>query len=108
MRAATADNNGNGSMADPLFLFACGLEGWRRADTHAGWELIRAAKSGDRDAKAVGLTLLSDSQEDLTIDIHSEKEAKGDLLQGSAERGSDTVGGRLRPCGAAAFARREQ
>jgi len=54
MGAATADNNGNGSMADPLFLFACGLEWWRRADTHAGWELIRAAKSPDRDAKAVG------------------------------------------------------
>jgi len=107
MRAATADNNGYGSM-DPLFLFACGVDWRRRADTHAGWELIRAAKSPDRDAKAVGLTLLSDSQEDLTIDIHSEKEAKGDPLRGSAERGSDTVGGRLRPCGAAAFARREQ
>jgi len=95
MRAATADNNGYGSMADPLFLFACGLDWRRRADTDAGWELIRAAKSPDRDAKAVGLALLSDSQEDLTIDIHSEKEAKGDALQGSAERGSGTVGGSL-------------
>jgi CRP/FNR family cyclic AMP-dependent transcriptional regulator len=48
---------------DPLYLFHCGVQWHRAADTGAGWELVRAMLSGDRGARAFAAELLARTED---------------------------------------------
>lgn len=48
-----------GRPIDPLFLFHCGLLWHKESDTSSGWELIRALRSAEPEARGVAATILS-------------------------------------------------
>ncbi len=86
---SVADHDGCKNAIDPLFLFACGVSWRNSADTEAGWELIRAAKSFGSQARTIGRALLAYSQEDLT---GLEGQSGAGPVHGSAETGSNAWG----------------
>lgn len=48
--------------ADPLFLFYCGLNWHRGADTSSGWELVQAMRSSDCGSRALAAELLAETE----------------------------------------------
>jgi CRP/FNR family transcriptional regulator len=89
LEISVADHDGCKNAIDPLFLFACGVSWRNSADTEAGWELIRAAKSFGSQARTIGRALLAYSQEDLT---GLEGQSGAGPVHGSAETGSNAWG----------------
>jgi len=51
-----------GAVADPLYLFSCGVLWHEQGDASAGWELIRFLRSQDREARAMAAALLAKTE----------------------------------------------
>jgi CRP/FNR family cyclic AMP-dependent transcriptional regulator len=47
---------------DPLFLFYCGMDWHRRAESGAGWELVQAMRSQDKGIRALAAELLAGTE----------------------------------------------
>src|SRR5207248_393813 len=47
---------------DPIYLFHCGIEWQKRAETSAGWELIQAMRSEDKGTRALAAELLAGTE----------------------------------------------
>ncbi len=47
---------------DPIFLFYCGLDWHKRAETGAGWELVQGMRSQDKGIRALAAELLAGTE----------------------------------------------
>jgi CRP/FNR family cyclic AMP-dependent transcriptional regulator len=65
---------------DPLYLFYCGVQWHKSAETESGWELIQAMRSGDRGGRAFAAELLAPT-EDGRLLVRDLRRTRGALHQ---------------------------
>ena len=72
---------------DPIYLFHCGLEWQKRAETSAGWELIQAMRSEDKGTRALAAELLAGTENGrlLVRDLRRVRSGLSQLARSTAE-----------------------
>ena len=72
---------------DPIYLFHCGLEWQKRAETSAGWELVQAMRSEDKGTRALAAELLAGTENGrlLVRDLRRVRSGLSQLARSTAE-----------------------
>ena len=72
---------------DPIYLFHCGLEWQKRAETSAGWELVQAMRSEDKGTRALAAELLAGTANGrlLVRDLRRVRSGLSQLARSTAE-----------------------